>query len=52
MPMVKVYWLTCPKCGWRYYVGESLLRIKDFPTVCPKCKHEYLPEESSSGIEG
>ena len=50
--MVKVYYVTCPKCSWRYYVGAALLQVENFPTVCPKCKHEFPPEESSTGIEG
>lgn len=50
--MNKVYWLTCPECYFKYYVGRELLEIKSFPTVCPKCHHEYLPEQSATKIEG
>lgn len=49
--MGKVYYLTCPKCGFRYYVGHSLISLEGFPTVCPNCHHEYLPSQSATGVK-
>lgn len=44
--MAKVYYLNCPKCAFRYYVGQPLVAIPNFPTQCPKCHHVYQLEES------
>lgn len=44
--MSKVYYVTCPECGFRYYVGENLVTIPRFPTLCPRCHHLYQLEES------
>ncbi|MCL6561527.1 MAG: hypothetical protein K6U87_00800 [Firmicutes bacterium] len=49
--MGQVFWLTCPACGFRYYVGRELLEAKTVPSVCPRCHHEYPPEHSATGIE-
>ncbi|MCL5958236.1 MAG: zinc ribbon domain-containing protein [Chloroflexi bacterium] len=35
--MAKVYWVTCPDCGRRYYVSTSLQEQK-VELMCPFCK--------------
>ena len=49
--MAKIYWVTCPKCRFRYYVSKELLDIPGIPTLCPKCHHEYPPEESATPVQ-
>ncbi len=44
--MVRVYYLNCPKCDFRFYIGEPVLAIPDFPAQCPKCHHTFKLEES------
>ena len=44
--MARVYYLNCPKCDFRYYVGEPLIAIPKFPSHCPKCHHVFQLEES------
>lgn len=48
--MGKVFWLTCPKCHFEFYVGQELLNLKGFPSLCPKCHHEFEPADSATGI--
>ncbi len=44
--MVSVYYLNCPKCNFRYYVGEPIVLLPNFPSQCPKCHHVFQLEES------
>ncbi len=41
--VVRVNWVKCPKCGFRYYIGAPLLRVEGIPACCPKCQHEFDP---------
>ncbi len=38
---VKVNWVICPSCGYRYYVSTALLLAAVVPAVCPKCRIEF-----------
>ena len=49
--MPRVYWLTCPYCRFRYYVGHSLVRVPGFPTCCPRCHREFALEQSDPPID-
>lgn len=49
--MARVYYVTCPNCGFFYPLGEALVRLKGFPTICPRCHHLYQPEESPTGVQ-
>lgn len=44
--LVKVNWVICPNCKYRYYVGASLLMAEGIPAVCPKCRHEFDPRSN------
>ncbi|MCL5962432.1 MAG: hypothetical protein M1358_24490 [Chloroflexi bacterium] len=35
--MPKVFWVTCPRCGRRYYASTSL-EGRDVDLMCPFCK--------------
>ncbi len=37
---VRVNWVRCPKCDWRYYVGWPLMKGTS-PAICPKCRTEF-----------
>ena len=49
--MPRVYWVTCPACQFRYYVGHSLVRVPGFPTCCPRCHHEFGLERSNPPVD-
>ncbi len=48
--MSRVYWVGCPYCGTRFYVGHSLIRMPDFPACCIKCHREFAIEDSNPPI--
>lgn len=41
--VVRVNWVKCPKCSYKYYIGAPLLRVEEVPACCPKCKTEFDP---------
>ncbi len=44
MPELSKYnWVACPNCKFRYQIGAALLKVKDVPSICPRCRHEFDP---------
>ena len=43
--MVRVNWVICPKCKFRYYIGPQLLAVEGMHTICPKCHSEFDPKK-------
>ena len=44
--MVRIFWVTCPKCKGRFYCHYEELRHKKIPLACPYCENKFLDEES------
>ncbi len=38
---MRLSWVICPNCGYRYYVGAQLLSVEGYPAICPRCRHEF-----------
>jgi hypothetical protein len=49
---MKVFYVTCPSCNFKYYVGYKLVSLKGFPTICPRCHLQYPLEKSKTGVQG
>ncbi|MDO8688984.1 MAG: hypothetical protein Q7R39_03065, partial [Dehalococcoidia bacterium] len=45
--MAKVYWVTCPSCGRKYYVSTSLHSQK-VQLMCPFCKKLFDNPDAQS----
>ena len=43
--MAPIFWVTCPKCGRRFYCHQEL-RHRPFALLCPFCNHTFPQEES------
>jgi hypothetical protein len=42
---VKIAWLTCPSCAYRFYIHAEQEGF-GYLWFCPKCKHEFREEDS------
>jgi len=48
--MEKIFWVTCPECGGRFYCDYEL-RGSDMELICPFCELEFRDEESPAIVE-
>ncbi len=44
--MTRIFWVTCPRCGDRFYCHHQDLRHTDWKLRCPYCGNEFAQEES------
>jgi DNA-directed RNA polymerase subunit RPC12/RpoP len=45
-----IFWVTCPKCGRRFYCDKEL-RHNTVPLLCPFCQNRFLDSESPEIFE-
>ncbi len=45
--MAKIFYVTCPKCGKRFYASIDDYRHKDRKLMCPFCQARFLDEEGN-----
>ena len=44
--MPRIFWVTCPECGKRFYCHYGDLRHTTWKLRCPFCEKEFAQEES------
>lgn len=48
--MAKIFWVTCPKCGKKFYASVDDFRHKNIKLMCPFCGHRFFDHESKDPI--
>lgn len=48
--MSKLFWVTCPKCGKKFYAATMDFRHKDRKLMCPYCQERFLDKESKEPV--
>ena len=44
--MPKIFWITCPRCGGKFYARYEDFRHKKRELFCPYCTAKFLDEEA------
>lgn len=44
--MPKIFWVTCPRCGGKFYARYDDFRHKKRELACPHCTAKFLDEEA------
>jgi DNA-directed RNA polymerase subunit RPC12/RpoP len=44
--MAKIFWVTCPKCNWKFYALSKDFRNTGFQLKCFSCGHRFLDKEA------
>lgn len=44
--MAKIFWVTCPKCGWRFYATHKDFRGTGNKLKCFSCGNRFLDTEA------
>jgi uncharacterized Zn-finger protein len=44
--MARIFWVTCPRCGKRFYCHWGELRHTQWLLRCPFCENEFRQEDS------
>ena len=39
--MERIFWVTCPHCGQKYYVDYGLRFKKGLMLICPFCQRSF-----------
>ncbi len=49
--MANIFWVTCPKCNWKFYALKKDFRGTGNKLKCFSCGHRFLDVEAKELIE-